>query len=107
GPARGPPGLQRARPRRLHPDGDLGLAKAPELRRPMMALRRSGKFVDCYLETAGEGSNGTLAFYLATACEQIYLAPAGDLNLLGIYTETRFLRGAFDKLKIEPDFNRV
>src|SRR5947199_9413888 len=73
----------------------------------MMALRRAGKFVDCYLETAGEGSNGTLAFYLATACERIYLAPAGDLNLLGLYTETRFLRGAFDKLKIEPDFNRV
>jgi protease IV len=88
-------------------DADLGLAKAQELRRQMMALRRAGKFVDCYLETAGEGSNGTLAFYLATACEQIYLAPAGDLNLLGLYTETRFLRGAFDKLKIEPDFNRV
>src|SRR3954471_531859 len=88
-------------------DADLGLAKAQELRRQMMALRRAGKFVDCYLETAGEGSNGTLAYYLATACEQIYLAPAGDLNLLGLYTETRFLRGAFDKLKIEPDFNRV
>lgn len=88
-------------------DADFGLAKAQELRRQMMALRRAGKFVDCYLETAGEGSNGTLAFYLATACESISLAPAGDLNLLGLYTESRFLRGAFDKLKIEPDFNRV
>src|SRR3954467_8766166 len=88
-------------------DADLGLAKVQELRRQMLALRRAGKFVDCYLETAGEGSNGTLPYYLATACEQIYLAPAGDLNLLGLYTETRFLRGALDKLKIEPDFNRV
>src|SRR3954453_3349248 len=86
---------------------ELGLAKAQELRRQMMALRRAGKFVECYLETAGEGSNGTLAYYLATACERIHLSPAGDLNLLGLYTETRFLRGAFDKLKIEPDFNRV
>ncbi|HEY4575909.1 MAG TPA: hypothetical protein VIJ26_18155, partial [Thermoanaerobaculia bacterium] len=57
-------------------DADLGLAKAQELRRQMLALRRAGKFVDCYLETAGEGSNGTLPYYLATACEQIYLAPA-------------------------------
>jgi protease IV len=88
-------------------DADLGLAKAQELRRQMVALRRAGKFVDCYLETAGEGSNGTLAFYLATACESISLAPAGDLNLLGLYAESRFLRGTFDKLKIEPDFNRV
>jgi protease-4 len=88
-------------------DAELGLAKAQELRRQMMALRRAGKFVECYLETAGEGSNGTLAYYLATACEQVHLAPAGDLNLLGLYSETRFLRGALDKLKIEPDFNRV
>jgi protease-4 len=88
-------------------DADLGLAKAQELRRQMMALRRAGKFVECYLETAGEGSNGTLPYYLATACEKIHLAPAGELNLIGIYSETRFLRGAFDKLKIVPNFNRV
>jgi protease-4 len=88
-------------------DADLGLAKAQELRRQMMALRRAGKLVECYLETAGEGSNGTLAFYLATACEKIHLAPAGELNLIGIYSETRFLRGTLDKLKIVPDFNRV
>ena len=72
-----------------------------------MALRRAGKFVECYLETAGEGSNGTLAYYLATACETIHLAPAGDLNLLGLSSETRFLRGTLDKLKIDPNFNRV
>src|ERR1700712_3259835 len=29
-------------------DADLGLAKAQELRRQMMALRRAGKFVECY-----------------------------------------------------------
>lgn len=88
-------------------DADFGLARAQELRRQMVALRRAGKFVECYLETAGEGSNGTLAYYLATACERIHLAPAGDLNLLGLALESRFLRGALDKLKIEPDFQRV
>ncbi|HEY0513457.1 MAG TPA: signal peptide peptidase SppA [Thermoanaerobaculia bacterium] len=88
-------------------DAELGLARAQELRRQMIALRRAGKFVECYLETAGEGSNGTLPYYLATACETIHLAPAGDLNLIGLYAESRFLRGALDKLKIVPDFNRV
>jgi protease IV len=86
---------------------DFGLAKAQELRRQMLALRRAGKFVECYLETAGEGANGTLEYYLATACERIHLAPAGDLNLLGLYTASRFLRGTFDKLGIEPEFNQV
>jgi len=88
-------------------NAELGLAKAQELRRQMMALRRAGKFVECYLETAGEGSNGTLAYYLATACERIHLAPSGDLNLLGLSYETRLLRGTLDKLKIDPQFNRV
>lgn len=88
-------------------DADFGLAKAQELRRQFTALRGAGKFVECYLETAGEGSNGTLAYYLATGCDRIHLAPAGDLNLLGLYVESRFLRGALDKLKIDPVFNRV
>jgi protease-4 len=88
-------------------DAEFGLAKAQELRRQMMALRRAGKLVECYLETAGEGANGTLEYYLATACERIHLAPAGDLNLLGLNAENRFLRGTLDKLKIEPEFNRV
>jgi protease IV len=88
-------------------EADLGLAKAQELRRQLLALRRAGKLVECYLETAGEGSNGTLAYYLATACETIHLAPAGELNLIGLNAETRLLRGTLDKLKIVPDFNRV
>jgi protease IV len=88
-------------------DADFGLAKAQELRRQLLGLRRAGKFVECFLETVGEGSNGTLEYYLASACERIHLAPAGDLNLLGLYTESRFLRGTFDKLKIDPEFNHV
>jgi protease IV len=88
-------------------NAELGLAKAQELRRQMMALRRAGKFVECYLETAGEGSNGTLAYYLATACERIHLSPVGEVNLLGLSWESRLWRGTLDKLKIDPQFNRV
>ena len=86
---------------------DFGLAKAQEMRRQFAELRRAGKFVECYLESAGEGSNGTLSYYLATACDKIHLAPAADVNLLGLYVEGVFFKGSLDKLKIEPDFNHV
>jgi protease-4 len=86
---------------------EFGLARAQEIRRQLLALRRAGKFVECYLETAGEGSNGTLPYYLATACERIHLAPLGDVNLLGLNLENRFLRGTLEKLKIQPEFNQV
>ena len=88
-------------------DARFGLAKAQELRRLLQDLAQHGKFVECYLETAGEGSNGTLDYYFATACDHISMAPAGDLNLLGLYANSMFVRGTLDKLKIEPDFTHA
>lgn len=88
-------------------DPDFGLAKAQEVRRQFGLLRAAGKFVDCYLETAGEGSNGTLAYFLATACDDVRLAPAGEVNLLGLFAQGLFLRGALDKLRVEPDFQAI
>jgi protease-4 len=85
----------------------FGFAKAQQIRRLLQGLREEGKFVDCYLETAGEGTNGTTAYFVATACDTIRIAPAGDLNVLGLHWDRTFLRGTFDKLKIDPDFVHV
>jgi protease-4 len=85
----------------------FGFAKAQQIRRLLHGLRDEGKFVDCYLETAGEGTNGTTAYFVATACDTIRLAPGRDLNLLGLNWDMAFLRGTFDKLKIEPDFVHI
>ncbi len=83
----------------------FGLAKAQELRRQLAAVSAAEKFVECYLETAGEGGNGTLAYYLVSACDRVALSPAGHLNLLGLYADSVFLRGTLDKLRIEPQFS--
>jgi protease-4 len=88
-------------------DVGAGLAKAQELRRQLAATASAGKSVACQLDTAGEGSNGTLEYYLASACTSISLSPAGELNLLGLFADPLFLRGTLDKLKIEPDFLAV
>ena len=83
----------------------FGLAKAQQLRRQLTAVSAADKFVECYLETAGEGSNGTLAYYLVSACDRIALSPAGHLNLLGLYADSVFMRGTLDKLRIDPQFS--
>ncbi|HSL85106.1 MAG TPA: S49 family peptidase, partial [Thermoanaerobaculia bacterium] len=88
-------------------DTGFGLAKAQEFRRQLAELSEAGKFVECYFETMGEGGNGTLGYYLATACDRIHLAPVGSVNLLGLYADALFLRGTLDKLKIEPEFLAV
>ncbi len=82
----------------------IGLARAQEVRRLLLRLRDQGKRTECFLETVGAGGNGTLDYYLATACERITLAPAGDLNLMGLFWDLSFYRGTLDKLKVEPDF---
>jgi protease-4 len=83
---------------------DFGLAKAEELRRQLAATAAAGKFVACYLDTAGEGANGTLEYFVASACPTLALSPAGELNLLGLWADSAFLRGSLDKLGVEPSF---
>ena len=85
----------------------FGFGKAQELRSLLQSIAAADKFVDCYLETAGEGTNGTLAYYLASACQRITLSPLGELNTVGIYSDSPFVRGTLDKLQIEPQFLHV
>jgi len=85
-------------------DLGTGLAKAQELRRQLALTAEAGKTVACHLDTAGEGSNGTLEYYVASACSSISLAPVGEVNLLGLYADPLFLRGTLDKLKLDAEF---
>ena len=82
--------------------GDLGLAQIQELRDAVFAFRARGKFAIAFAESFGEAGNGTLHYYLANAFEQIWLQPSGDLDLTGVYLESPYLRGALDRLGIEP-----
>src|SRR5206468_325507 len=69
--------------------------------------RKGGKWAVAYLETAGEFSPGNRDYYLATACDTIWLAPPGDINLVGVYYEVPFLRGTLDLLGIAPDMDHI
>ena len=47
---------------------------------------------------------GTRPYYLATACDEIWLQPLGQVGLTGLRSETPFVRGLFDKLGLVADF---
>jgi protease IV len=86
--------------------GGLSWARAQELRAGLQAFAKSGKPVVAWAETLGEGGNGSADYLLATGCSEIWLQPTGELGLLGIAAETTFLRGALDKLGIEPQLDK-
>ncbi len=47
---------------------------------------------------------GTLSYYLASAFGEVWMQPAGSVGLIGFASNATFLRHAFDKAGIEPQF---
>jgi protease-4 len=47
---------------------------------------------------------GTLSYYLASAFGEVWMQPAGSVGLIGFASNATFLRDAFDKAGIEPQF---
>lgn len=80
----------------------LGIATVQELRDAVAAFRAGGKPAIAYAETFGEFGPGNVAYYLATAFDEIYLQPSGDVGLTGLLAESPFLRGTFEKLGVVP-----
>jgi len=80
----------------------LGFAQAQEVRQAVRDFRARKKFAVAWAETFGEFSSARNSYYLATAFDEIWLQPSGDVGLTGILMETPFVRGTLDKLGIKP-----
>ena len=83
-------------------ENNLNFASTQELRSAILEYRSSGKKVIVFLDKAAN-----LEYYLASAADEIYMAPAGLLELRGLAATARFYRGTMDKLGIRADFVRT
>jgi protease IV len=79
-----------------------GFSTIEEIRQSLLDFRKSGKWVVAYNETMSEG-----AYYLASAADQIYLYPEGEVEFNGLTFEIAFFKKLFDKLEIKPQIFRV
>ncbi|MGH7960196.1 MAG: S49 family peptidase, partial [Candidatus Binatia bacterium] len=84
---------------------DMGLAQVQEIRDAILAFRSTGKLAIAHAETFGEFGPGNSAYYLATAFDEIYLQPSGDVGLTGLIAESPFVRGTLEKLGVTPRFD--
>lgn len=80
--------------------GATAMASTQEIRDAVLGLRQAGKPTVAWAETFGEFGPGTMQYYLATAFEQIWLQPSGDVGLTGVSAQALFVRGALDKLGV-------
>lgn len=76
----------------------MGMAQTQELREAVQRFRARKKFTIAFAETFGEFGPGNSAYYLATAFDQIYLQPSGDIGLTGVMLESPFVKGTLEKL---------
>src|SRR5687767_4169312 len=83
----------------IRPTGTAALwAKVQEVRDAIVDFKRSNKPIVAYLEYGGEQE-----FYLASACDKVFLMPTASLDLTGMASYELFLRGTLDKIGAYPD----
>lgn len=80
-------------------------AATQELRDAVKAFRAKGKKAVAYTDSFGELGNSTLAYYLASAFDEIYIQPSGDVNINGLAFEMPFARDAFARLGVTPRYS--
>jgi protease-4 len=86
--------------------GGMGLAHVQEVRDAVIRFRESGKPAIAHAESFGEFGPGNGGYYLATAFDEIYLQPSGDVGLTGLLYESMFMAGTFEKLGIVPEMGQ-
>jgi protease-4 len=83
-------------------DVQAGGATRHTLRRMMLDLHEKGKQTVAWLPSAE-----TWDYYLASACNEIILPPAGRVNVLGLRSEVLFLKDTLAMAGIEADLESI
>lgn len=86
----------------LEPSGGFGWAASQELRDAVAAFSASGK--PCY---AYGDEFDNKSYYIASACKEIYIAPAGVMLVNGLAVTNEYYAGIFDKIGVKADFEHV
>lgn len=79
-----------------------GLASMQEFRQAVQRFRRSGKFAYVYADNLGE-SPAMAEYWLASAFDQVWLHPIGELAITGFAAEIPFAKDALDKLGVKAE----
>jgi protease-4 len=80
------------------------MGRAQELRDAVLAFRKSNKRTVIFSSSFGEFGAATIPYYVASAFQEIWLQPSGDIGLTGFMAESPFFKGTLDLLDVKPQF---
>jgi protease-4 len=81
---------------------DMGWAKSEELREKLLEVQEKGKKVVAYIQ-GGEDQD----YLLASAADEIFMAPNSNLFLDGVASEAMYFKGTLDKMGIQADMEHI
>ncbi len=81
-----------------------GYAKIQEIHHLITEFRTSEKKIYAYL---GPDIAFTKDYYIATACDSIFIAPTANLFITGVHGEVTFYKEFFEKIGIEAEFQQI
>ncbi|MEM7052413.1 MAG: signal peptide peptidase SppA [Acidobacteriota bacterium] len=82
-----------------------GIADVQEVRDAILAFRAAGKTAVAYTDTFGEFGPGNGAYFLASAFDEVYIQPSGDIGLTGLVLQSQFISGTLDKLEVDAQMD--
>jgi protease IV len=83
----------------IRPTGNAALwGKMQEIRAAIVEFKKSKKPIIGYLESGGDQQ-----YYIASACDKVFLMPTASLDVTGMASYEVFLRGMLDKIGALPD----
>jgi protease IV len=77
-------------------------ARLQEVRDAILDFKSSGKPTVAHLEYGGDRE-----YFVATACDRVFLLPTSPLDVSGFASYELFLRGTLDKIGAYPDFLHI
>ncbi len=80
---------------------EIGWGKADEIRAAIGRLRDAGRRTVAHLEVQGFAANKEL--YIASAADEVHLAPGSGVPLVGLAAEYLFLGGFWERLGVDFD----
>ena len=79
-----------------------GTALEDELRAEILKVKKTGKRTYAYM-VAATGRD----YWVATACDRIYVDPGGGIRLIGMAGTTIYFKGLFDQLGVQAQFEKI
>ncbi|MDX2018785.1 MAG: signal peptide peptidase SppA [Deltaproteobacteria bacterium] len=80
--------------------GEHGVATIQELRDAIARFRKAGKFAYAFAPSFGEMVGGSGPYYLATACDEIWMQPSGSVGITGLRAESPFVKDVLNNIGV-------